>query len=94
MTDQDRVAWTAKLPLLIAGILFIVAGVLEVAVGRGRMWLIIGLATIILGSAFIGYSIAIKDWCVYRPGMAISAFSGSFAADFNACARTKGWLEL
>ena len=84
----NEVRWTAKLPALIAGVFFLLAG----AVGLRRS-LVLGGVLMLLGAAFIGYSLTIKEWCA-QVNYQQSAFSSAFAPSFHGCLRQKGWLEL
>jgi len=57
--SQPQVKWTAKLPMLAAGVIAIVGGL-----GFSRRgWASIGFVLILLGAAFVIYSFTLKSWC-------------------------------
>ncbi len=91
MSDRD-VQWTAKGPVLIAGIVLALTGLL--ATWRGR-W-IAAIVLIALGCGFIGYSLTIKDWCELRGAeYGKSAWGqGGFGGGIGECMREKGWFSL
>ena len=90
--NQDQsVHWTAKLPLLVIGIVLALAGVVQLCWTKSKVAAAIGLILIVMGASFIGYSMTIKNWCVPGAG---SAFSSGFGQSFAACARMKGWIEF
>jgi disulfide bond formation protein DsbB len=88
----NNVQWTAKLPLLVGGVLLAIAGLYLTIYRRSRIVALTGLALIVIGSFFIAYSFTIKEWCkVINPN---NAFSSGFSVEFRGCLTAKGWLEL
>ncbi len=87
-----EVAWTAKLPTLIIGIILAVAGVFVWLFRKSKTAAIIGLVLIAAGISFVAYSMTIKDWCrVVDPK---SQFNSDFAMEFKQCLEAKGWFEF
>jgi hypothetical protein len=83
------VKWTAKLPLLVGGLLLLIIGL--VATARGR--LVIAAIAILLSALFVSYSYTIKDWCEVRTGNAWGV--GQWGThSFGDCAKLKGWWRF
>ena len=92
MNDQtDDVQWTNKLPALLIGLVLIVAGLFA----SWRRMTIAAVVLLAIGTAFVFYSITIKDWCELR-GLTLgqSPWGQGFGASFDQCARQKGWLAF
>ena len=92
MADRDDIRWTAKAPLLAAGIGLVIGGILALR-GRWRYAAIVGFLLIASGGGFIYWSMTIKEWCAARD-VPHSAFSSAFSGSFHSCLRQKGWLEF
>jgi len=90
MTEEDT-QWTNKLPALLIGLVLIVAGLFA----SWRRAVIAAVLLLALGTAFIGYSLTIKDWCSLRGStLGQSPWGQGFGASFDQCAKQKGWFSL
>jgi hypothetical protein len=89
--SQPQVKWTAKLPMLVAGVIAIVGGL-----GFSRRgWASIGFVLILLGAAFVIYSFTLKSWCELHEG----AWGGiwgemSFKGTLGECIRNKSLFSF
>lgn len=89
--DDARIAWTAKGPALIAGLVAIVLAM--VATARGR--LILAGVLLFLGAAFLTYSLTLKQWCVAHHGGWGGAWGeNAFGDTLGDCIKEKGWFQL
>lgn len=92
MNDQtDDVQWTNKLPALLTGLVLIVAGLFA-------SWQRAAIAAVVLlslGTAFVFYSLTIKDWCQTKgTTLGQSPWGQGFGTSFDSCAREKGWFAF
>ena len=89
---MNKVRWTWKAPALIAGVALAALGL--VTTTRGRI--IAGLAIIILGAAFVAYSMTIKDFCaVHQHGWHGGTWGQTgFGGQLGECLAEKGWFSF
>lgn len=88
---MNEVRWTAKGPALIAGLLALALSM--VATARGR--LILAGVLLVLGTAFLTYSLTLKQWCELHHGAWGGAWGEtSFDVTLGECLKEKGWLSF
>lgn len=87
--DESEVHWTAKLPLLIAGILVGLVGIVAVLWRKSPLITALGVLLLLVAVGFIGWSMTIKDWCIMH-----SDFGGDFSPDLAGCLKLKGWFQF
>ena len=90
---MNNVKMTRKLPALLGGLIAIAGGV--IASGQGRRSA--GFLLILLGLAFVIYSLTIKEWCIvhaYGWGGARVWGATEFGTSLGECLKEKSWLDF
>lgn len=92
MSNQQETDWTAKGPALIAGLILILIGIFA----GSRRSLMLAAVLVLIGMAFVGYSLTIKDWCQLRGAeLGTTAWGGGgFGGGIGDCLKSKHWLSF
>lgn len=84
---MSDVRWTAKLPMMLAGLTLVAAGLFA----SSRHAAVTAIIVVVLGAAFVGYSLTIKDWCAAKASWGNAGF-GQHA--FGQCLLAKGYFAF